>query len=522
MEEERDFKGNLEDKGNINKISEKKGDNKLLEQRKEYFGNWLINNSHLLIIFILVLSSIVRIYYFYLTKDQALWWDEAEYLLKAKSIALGTPETGFWYGRPILFPLLLSGFYFLGFGETAVRFSLLLVSVFSIYLVYLVGKQMFNEKVALISSFLYSFVYINLFYSMRIMNDVLTLTLGLLAFYFFFTGKRRLIWLVVPLLAINTLIRFPVFFFFIILVIYVAFTEKLSALKNKNYWISLLLGGLIGGIYLYWSKIKFGDPLYAVKVAGGGAVSGTNIALGLSQIKQYLLTFPLYFQWVLLTAFILGLFLFTDVIFGFDLVLKNNNRKLSMKFFTLLWLIIPILYFGFFVSHYEDRYIFMAFPAVFFIIGISIFSIQALFIKYNKTLAVFVVVLILAFGSYQMIKTSDSIIKSRIESFSPIKETGLWIKSNSNPEDKVMIRSHPQNTYYSERASYSIPLEEADFESNFSHIKPRYVIISVFDSPDPASGWWAYNINVEKYNLTFKNSFPKENPAAIVYETNFD
>ncbi len=472
------------------------------------------------LILILIFAFIIRLYYFFLTKDQAVWWDEAEYLLKAKNIALGTPETGFWYGRPILFPIILSGFYFLGLDETAIRFSLIIVSVFSIYLIYLVGRKMFDEKVALISALLYSFVYINLFYSMRIMNDVLTLTIGLLAFYFFLTEKKKLIWLVVPLLAVNTLIRFPVFFFFVILVIYVAFTEKLSALKNKDYWISLILGMIIGLIYFYWSKIKFGDPLYTVKVAGGGAVSGTNISLGILQLKQYLLTFPLYFQWVLLIVFIFGFLLFMDIILGFDLILKKKNNKLAMKFFTLIWLIIPLIYFGFFVSHYEDRYIFMTFPAIFFIISVSILTIYKFFIKYNGELAMLIVFLIIVFGSYQMIKTSDSIIKSKIDSFSQLKDAGIWIKENSLSEDKIMIRSHPQNTYYSERESYSIPIDEKDFKSNFTEIRPKYVVISIFDSP-LNNDWWAYNIDTQKYGLELVKTFPEEKPLVVIYKTNF-
>ena len=117
-----------------------------VEKRKGKIKNWLRNPYNLGIIVILIFAFAVRLYYFYLTQDQAVWWDEAEYLLKDKRIALGTPETGFWYGRPIMFPVILSFFYLFGFGEIIIRFSILLISLATILLVYLVGKQLFNKK----------------------------------------------------------------------------------------------------------------------------------------------------------------------------------------------------------------------------------------------------------------------------------------------------------------------------------------------------------------------------------------
>ena len=160
------------------------------EELKERISEFFSVNYKTILIALLVFAFLVRLYYFILTKSQPVWWDEAEYLLKAKSIALGTPDTGFWEGRPILFPIMLSAFYFIGLGEISIRFFLIIISFFSVYLVYLVGKQLFSEKIGLISAFLYSLVYINLFYTVRVMVDIPHVFLGLLAFYFFFTKKK--------------------------------------------------------------------------------------------------------------------------------------------------------------------------------------------------------------------------------------------------------------------------------------------------------------------------------------------
>src|SRR3989344_553932 len=146
---------------------------KIVEERKDKVKNWLKNPYNLALIGILIIAFGIRLYYFNLTSDQPLWWDEAEYMLKAKNIALNTPDTGWGSNvRPVLFSFLASLFFKFGLGETALRFSLILISMMGILLLYLVGKELFNERVALIAASLATFFYIDLFYSMRLMVDV--------------------------------------------------------------------------------------------------------------------------------------------------------------------------------------------------------------------------------------------------------------------------------------------------------------------------------------------------------------
>jgi len=489
-----------------------------MDERAKKIKSWLSVRENQVLIGIIVLAFAIRLYYFFLTKGQALWWDEAEYMLKAKSIALGTPDTGWWVGRPILFSAILSGFYFLGLGEISIRFALILVSVLSVYLVYYIGKKLFNENTGLISSFLYSMFYLNLFYSVRIMVDVLSLTLGLLAFSFYISGKKRLIWAIIPVLVIATLIRFPSFFFFVILLIYMFMNEGISLLKKKDYWFSAIFGIIIALPYLIWSQIKFGSPLYAVLYAGEGAVSGITFSSGFAVFMEYIKNMPSYLHSVLVIMLVLGLFWFYDMILGFDMV--KTNKELRNKAFLLIWIAIITLYFGFFVSHFEDRYIFGAFPAIFFIIAIGIISLGEYTKKYVKNGFAVVVIILVLVGGYQLVNHSNEIIKDRISSFEEVKEAGLWVKDYTNSGDKIMIRSHPQNTYYSERASYSISNDENDFVSNFTEIKPKYVIISSYDSPQDMN-WWGYSINTSKYGLIAVKGIPEKQPVLIIFKTSF-
>ncbi len=42
---------------------------------------------------LLLVVGASRIYLVAVTADQPIWWDEAEYLVRAKHIALGSPES---------------------------------------------------------------------------------------------------------------------------------------------------------------------------------------------------------------------------------------------------------------------------------------------------------------------------------------------------------------------------------------------------------------------------------------------
>jgi len=54
-------------------------------------------------------ALVVRVYVLTLTAGQPVWWDEAEYLIEARSLALGTPDTGFYSGRPLGLSVAMAG-----------------------------------------------------------------------------------------------------------------------------------------------------------------------------------------------------------------------------------------------------------------------------------------------------------------------------------------------------------------------------------------------------------------------------
>lgn len=85
-----------------------------------------------------------------------------------------------------------------GKSEFSVRFPSLIFGVMSIYLMFLLGKKLFNEKIGLLSSYLFAVSTINIYHSQfaRLYNMVLFFTLA--SFLFFYEAlekNRKLFWL---------------------------------------------------------------------------------------------------------------------------------------------------------------------------------------------------------------------------------------------------------------------------------------------------------------------------------------
>src|SRR3989344_3035770 len=171
--------------------------NNKIEERKKKIKNWFKDYNNLALFSILLISIVIRFYFFFLTKNQPLWWDELAYGSLAKNFV-----THFWDGtsmivheteiRPLFFPLLWSGLLRLGFSESFNRFLLsLLPSVLSVFLIYKIGYLIFNKKTGLISAAIFSVLWLNLFYSVRFLVHSLELLFLSFSIYLFIKSIKE-------------------------------------------------------------------------------------------------------------------------------------------------------------------------------------------------------------------------------------------------------------------------------------------------------------------------------------------
>ena len=145
------------------------------------------------------------------------------------------------------------------------------------------------------------------------------------------------------------------------------------------------------------------------------------------------------------------------------------------------------------------------------------------------TIALCAIVIFLFIPNYNF---GFDLIGSKEASFREVKLAGEWIKANSNPEDIVITASMPQNSYYSERATYNFYLaprrdmerkNATQFYEFIEEKKPKYLVISAYEQPAHSIYTWATN---------YPQDFPErvtpvkvyqqgEQPVLIIYAFNY-
>ena len=477
------------------------------EKIKEWFkNNWVL-------IGIIVFTIAIRIYYFVLTNGQPLWWDEAEYLNMARRFAFGI-NYNFGPVRPILFSTITAFFLKIANGEFLPRLFMLLLSIASVIGMYLFGKELYNKRVGLIASFLMSIFYLNLFFTYRLLVDIPSLTFfifsGFLFYRYFKTNSNKALYLATVVVAVGTLFKLSTAFILFACLIYLLITEKLKFFKRKEIWISSLIFILILLPYIIWGFFEFGG--FVLTQATSHVAPGSYF-LGFNVLKNYLVSFPTYFSWPLFIAFILGIIMMYKVFLYFDKLVKGD-KKLKRDLFLLLVLLIPFILISFLIGHNENRYIITIFPTI-LLISSSFIMFGYDFIKKNsKLFAIILLIILLCFTTYFQLQFTDSLINGKKDSYLEVKEAGLWLKENINPNKIIATKSQPQIRYYSERKTIGLPETEQEFESLLSS-DVKFFMLSIFENHPE----WAYSYP-ERKNLTMVQAYvTQENqPLLIIYE----
>ena len=478
--------------------------------------NFLRDKYNLMFLGVLLIAFVIRFYYFIYTYNQPLWWDEAEYMSMAKNILYGIPFD-FNPQRPILFPLLIS--LFLWIGEGAVRFFIVfLPSIGIVVMTYLLGKEFYDKKIGLIASLIMAVFWSILFDSTRIHADVIGLFFSLMGIYFFWKGyisgkSVKLISFGFLFMILAFMVKVNMILALLTVLIFLIITEKLDFLKEKSLWKSsiwIVIPLIPFSIYNY---LKFGTILPFIQgyVDPASLTSKFQSSFNWSILNfTYVYTYGIFF-----VLFVIGaLFVLFNLILGFDLMYKEKNIKLKSDLFSVLTVLLVMSYFIFIERwNAEPRWLVLMAPFMFFIIGRGILDMVN-YIKIDKRIIFIVVVLILFFGAYPHLKYNDELIKAKLHSYEPVKLAGLWIKEHSNKDDLILSKSVTQITYYSERETLGLVSNE-DMKS----LKPRYIIISIFELHPPEL---LQRIELIKDHLQIVQGYfmdaEGKQPALIVYE----
>lgn len=516
-----------------------------LEKRKKNLKkklfSWINDNYDKLFIFILIAAFVIRLIIFLKTTTQPLWYDEASYLMAGKKWGLGLAVRDIWYyRRGFLFPVICAAFFKLGLGEISIRLFGTLLSTGFVFVSYIIIKDMFNKKIALLSCIGLSLSWILLFFTGRILTDIpaaFFILLSLLCFWKGYVMKQgnKFIYFFAMFLAFAVLIRMQSLMMIPPFLIMMFVRERSKMFRNKSLWIALSIFALIMVPQAILYTMHYGNPIPDLLShylgVGASAATGDQRTFSLA-IFNYFTDLPYMMSVSMLILLIIGAgYFLLDLILGFDQLFKNE--ELQKKFFVFCWILSLFLIMGYIgtVSYVEQRYITAGLPFLFLLASVPLIKISELFVKKFKIkelsslilVSIILIVLLVAniFGASNY-TTTFSLLENKKTSYLEVQQAGLWLKANSNPSDIIISNSPTQIEYYSERTVYTMPelgSNETLFQGNVTKIKPEYLMLSSFEQHDP----WMYQYPVDYNSTVIPVQVYQQNnqPVVVIYKFNY-
>ncbi len=473
--------------------------------------NWLKDKYNFSFVLLILATIAVRVYFFIQSAGQTLWWDEAEYMATAKHWAFGVPYD-INLQRPPLFQLLAVPLLKIGLTEGALKFLLVLLpSVAVVVIIYLLGKELFNKKVALIAAFTSSFVWSFLFWSVRFQPDFFSLSFQLLSILFFwklFKGDKRIHAIYGGVFAaLAFYFKISALLIPLTLFLFVLFKDGFSFIKKKNYWVALISFIVALIPFGIWQYILFGNPVAFAPSYIGGTGIGQGWDLGW-MVFSFFYQFPKLLFFILFVGGIAAALF--NLLISFDLLIKIKEKRLDPHLFSILLLLVLTLFYIFYIrGTIEDRWVFLIIPFIMYFAAEGLTYLSEIAEGYYKRLGAIVLIICLGLFLFYQLQHTNALINIKKGSYLPVKEASLWIKDNSNKEDTVLSVSYTQATTYTERKIITYPPKVRDPNSSYAYIpskidmmdrlieenRPRYLMVSVFEvHPDWTQEWINKNL----------------------------
>ncbi|MBT3690631.1 phospholipid carrier-dependent glycosyltransferase [Candidatus Woesearchaeota archaeon] len=403
----------------------------------------------------------------------------------------GYPKAGF---RAPLLPYLISFFYIFNLGFLA-NFLIPLIGALSVILIYKLGKELFNEKIALISSLFFAFIPLHVFYSGRVLTGVLFTFFVLLTFLSFWRGyeknnkKHKVLFGV--FLALALLSRYtalwivPIFFLY-----FLARDKSLKFLKDKYLWYSILafFGTLIP--WFIYGIFEYNNPL-------GAFIHGAKASAYWGGLQPWHFFFDYWWQ----------MFSIVGIIFMIALIYILYKKEFFKKEIYLL-----LIWFAFFLGmaiympHKEDRFILAIVPTIALISGYFIDKIK----RYKKQILIVIIGVLLLSLCLNFYSTYKTYHNTNTDCFEQVGKELKTIQGNF----LIVSENPPLFRYYAQQESAYYPdnlNEETLKEIANSANKKVYFVFTRFNSGFETEKWQNLNqIMKEDYNLFFECSKDKE------------
>lgn len=457
---------------------------KIIQKIKIYYSD--LEKIDKLIILLLLISFLTRIAFLFYPSLRG--WDETVYLnlgydlsnnplvyslinsgwndfIPSTDIIYGWPNIGF---RAPLLPYIISIFYYIGL-DFLIELIIPIFATLSIFLVYVLGKKLFNKRVGFYSAVLFSLTPIHLYCSGKIWTDTLVVFFILLTFISFWEGyekgnkKHKILFGL--FFALSLLARYTTLWIGPIFLLYFIIRDKsLRFMSDKYLWYAigiffLTLIPLFIYSFIYYDNI-LGVFLHGFKASSywGGVQSWNFFFVNSWQI-----------------------FSIIGIVFVFSIFSIFSKKEFLKReiYLLLIWL----LFFSIMVMsmpHKEERFILPIIPSLCIISGFFINRIK----KYkNIIFSLICIILIISLGSF--LKKEYAMSQNKINiCFSMGNE---FLASDSVDKNSLIITNQSPIVYYytkKDNLLYPISWSIESFEEKMDSIYPNkeiYLFFSIYD-----------------------------------------
>lgn len=371
--------------------------------------------------------------------SESYWLDEAISVRQAQepleeSIGMVKKDTHL----PLYITLLNVWVHLFGVSEASTRLMSAVFGVASVYVIFLLGRKLFNKKVGLYSSVILAFSSISIYYSQEARLYSLFVFLAMLSFYFYVSFmekknlKNTLLYAFFTLLMIYT-------FLFAALVMLVQnvyyFLKNMRNSRNLLHWI--ILQAALFAVFVPWITVLFEQ----LKV--------------ISYISWIARPTPMMVFWTFNDLFsnllVLSVFLLTVSISAYILWKSRGGYETRHLELLAIWALLPvavvIAFSLFFTPVYHTRYFLFSLPAFYLLFAWSLSRVPG-----KKYVQIVLVILIMFFSAITIVEQYERVDKQNWRGVS------LFIKENVKEGEVVFIHPfyhHDPFSFYYDRECFS-------------------------------------------------------------------
>lgn len=291
------------------------------------------------ITFILAAALILRL----INLNQSLWLDEAINVVNSQKFSFYDFLTVYSIGDfhpPLYFAILWIWTRFFGTSEIIVRLPSILLGISTVWLIFLIGKQLFNKKTALIAALILTFNPLHIYYSQE--ARMYSLAAFSVAFSFWALInliKNKKYFLLIYGLSITLILYSDYLIYFAIVsqLVYILWCEKEKLASVIN---AMVIGGLIWSPWLliFPKQLSTGQTAASQIPGWANVVGGTSLKeVALVWVKS--LIGRVTFENKLLYGAVISII---SLIYGFIIwkSTKPFNKEIKL---LLCWTILPVL-----------------------------------------------------------------------------------------------------------------------------------------------------------------------------------